>query len=138
MGMAELHISDVTRAVSDGTRDLVYQVQRLQQQINAMGNVQQAVSRINSHQQQLSEVVRQLQRMNNQLLLISQSIAVSSRGNAHTPDPRMMALIRADINELKVRFVIFERFAEGISEYMREEFERRQQEHREKQENNNL
>lgn len=132
MRMAELHISDVSRAVSDGTRDLVSQVQRLQQQINAMGNVQQAVSRISSHQQQLSEVVRQLQRINNQLLLLSQAVALSSKGSVSSAgDPRMLTLIRADINELKMRFVIFERFAEGISEYMREEFERRQQEHRE-------
>jgi hypothetical protein len=121
--MADLSYNDVSRAASDGTRDIMNQVRQLQSQIQQMGNVHQAVTLMNTLNQQTISMSRQLQALSMQINRMSQQ---SSGGStASLPDPRLTTVIQ-DLKELKSRFVAFERFAQDMSDYFREEHDRHQ------------
>lgn len=121
--MAELSYNDVSRAASEGTRDIWNLLQRLQQQVQQMGNVQQMVMQVNTfYQQAVPDIQRQIKLINVQLDQLNRR-AMNSSGT----DQRVITL-QQDINELKIRFASFERFAQDMSNYFHAEFERQQQE----------
>lgn len=115
--MAELSYNDVTRAAQDGTRDIFSQLQRLQQIVQQMGNVQQAVMQISAIQQQLGAVTRKIQAIDARLDQVGRQTF-----GTNVSDQRI-SIMQQDISELKVRFGTFERFAQDMSEYIRNEAE---------------
>lgn len=120
MSMAELSYGDATRAAQEGTRDIWNLLQRLQQQVQQMGNVQQAVTQINyMYMQLLPDYLRQIKLMNTQITQITQRMA-----NATNNDQRILVM-QQDLVELKARFSTFERFAQEMSNYFHQETQRR-------------
>ncbi|HEX4662631.1 MAG TPA: hypothetical protein VH144_03375 [Candidatus Saccharimonadales bacterium] len=121
--MAELSYSDTTRAAQEGTRDIWNLLQRLQQQVQQMGNVQQSVTQINYiYQQLLPDFLRQLQALNIQTDQITRKMLASSN-----TDQRIITM-QQDLNELKQRFNTFERFAQDMSNYFHQQTRRQEQE----------
>ena len=116
--MAELSYGDVQRAVQEAIRNLQINVQRLS---SNMGSVSIRTDRIES----LEIAIRDLQRS---VVTLQNSLLVAAKQPAGR-DPRVTQLIH-DIYELKVRFVVIERFAQQMSDYFQakaaEENENRQ------------
>jgi len=111
--MADLTHDDAVHAAQAGTRDIFNLVQRLQTQIQQMGNVQRAVNQIAAMQQQLIMCNRQIQAMNERMDQLA-------RQSGYTPDPNQnMISTRQEMADLKSRFAAVERFAMDVSEYLR-------------------
>ena len=110
--MADLSHDDAVHAAQAATRDIFNLVQRLQIQIQQMGNVQRAVNQIAAIQQQIIMCNRQLQSMN-------ERIDQLSRQSSAAPDADRMTSMRQEMAELKNRFAAVERFAIDVSDYLR-------------------
>lgn len=111
--MADLTHDDAVHAAQAGTRDIFNLVQRLQGQIQQMGNVQRAVNQIAAMQQQIIMCNRQLQAMNERMDQLTRQAGYSPES-----DQRMTSL-RQEMADLKGRFAAVEQFATDVSDYLR-------------------
>lgn len=106
--MADLTYSDVQRAVQDGLRNMQADIQRLSGQVSSISQQSQFINETQTLVRQLST---QLARLERQTM-------------GHNPRTEMgTAQLARDVQELKARFIIIERFCVDMSKYV----ERQQQ-----------
>jgi hypothetical protein len=104
--MADLSYSDVQRAVQDGLRNMQVDVQRLSGQMVTVSQQSDAI------QQMVQQLYAQLARLERQ-----------SRG--HNPRTELgTAQLARDVQELKIRFVIVERFCQDMSKYVQAQIDK--------------
>ncbi len=110
--MTELSYGDVQRAVQDGLRNMQADVQRLNSQVSQISQQSQLIDRIQQTVQQLEAHVTRL----------------SQETRRHDPiSEQATAQAARDMQDLKTRFVVVEKFCQDMSRYVQSKLEEDQE-----------
>ncbi len=110
--------ADIQHAVQSALHDMRNDVSRISHLLDGMNRMTMDVADLSRRMQNLERNVNQIQN--------TVTNTLGNSGGSRHPDPRIAAMAN-DLNNLKVRFFAVEKFADQMSNYVRQRYEQEEQ-----------